>query len=59
MTDEVRLQEMQKSLQLYQAVASVMLIVCSSIGGPVSGLPALVERLKRMTAVLLEGMHGT
>ncbi|KTG40892.1 hypothetical protein cypCar_00001064 [Cyprinus carpio] len=58
MTDEVRLQEMQRSLQLYQAVASVLLIVCSSIGGAVSGLPDLVERLKKMTAVLLEGMHS-
>uniref|UniRef100_A0A673JP86 T-complex protein 11-like protein 2 n=1 Tax=Sinocyclocheilus rhinocerous TaxID=307959 RepID=A0A673JP86_9TELE len=58
MTDEVRLQEMQRSLQLYQAGASVLLIVYSSIGGAVSGLPALVERLKKMTAVLLEGMHN-
>ncbi|XP_056091740.1 T-complex protein 11-like protein 2 [Rhinichthys klamathensis goyatoka] len=56
-TDESRLQEMQRSLQLYQNVASVLLIVYSSIGGAVSGLPALVERLKKMTAVLLEGMH--
>lgn len=59
MTDEVRLQEMQRSLQLYQVIASVLLIVYSSIGGAVSGLPALVERLKKMTAVLLEGMHRT
>lgn len=58
-TDELRLQEMQRSLQLYQKVASVLLIVYSSIGGAVSGLPALVERLKKMTAVLLEGMHST
>ncbi|KAA0720998.1 T-complex protein 11-like protein 2 [Triplophysa tibetana] len=59
MTDEVRLLEMQKSLKLYQAVASVLLIVCSSIGEPVSSLPALVDKLKKMTAVLLEGMHAT
>lgn len=58
MTDEVRLQEMQRSLQLYQVVASVLLMVYSSIGGAVSGLPTLVERLKKMTAVLLEGMHS-
>ncbi|RXN17741.1 T-complex 11 2 [Labeo rohita] len=32
--------------------------IYSSIGGAVSGLPALVERLKKMTAVLLEGMHS-
>ncbi|XP_051974474.1 T-complex protein 11-like protein 2 [Xyrauchen texanus] len=58
MTDEGRLQEMQRSLQLYQTVASVLLIVYSSIGGAVSGLPSLVERLKKMTAVLLDGMHS-
>ncbi|TRY56492.1 hypothetical protein DNTS_008782 [Danionella cerebrum] len=59
MTDDARLQEMQRSLQLYQAVASVLLILFSSVGGALSGLPALVERLKKMTAVLLEGMHST
>ncbi|XDV24996.1 hypothetical protein PO909_029003 [Leuciscus waleckii] len=58
MTDELRLQEMQRSLQLFKKVASVLLIVYSSIGGAVSGLPALAERLKKMTAVLLEGMHN-
>ncbi|NP_998185.1 T-complex protein 11-like protein 2 [Danio rerio] len=59
MTDEARLQVMQRSLQLYQTVASVLLIVYSSIGGAVSGLPTLAERLKKMTVVLLEGMHNT
>ncbi|XP_052347587.1 T-complex protein 11-like protein 2 [Oncorhynchus keta] len=43
---------------LLKAVASVLLIVYSAIGGPISGLPALAERLKRMTSVLLEGMHS-
>ncbi|KAM9401830.1 T-complex protein 11-like protein 2 isoform 1-T1 [Salvelinus alpinus] len=57
MTDEVRLRELQRRLQLLKAVASVLLIVYSAIGGPISGLPALAERLKRMASVLLEGMH--
>ncbi|CDQ83783.1 unnamed protein product, partial [Oncorhynchus mykiss] len=57
MTDEVRLRELQRRLQLLKAVASVLLIVYSAIGGPISGLPTLAERLKRMTSVLLEGMH--
>lgn len=39
-------------------MASVLLIVYSAIGGPISGLPALAERLKRMTSVLLEGIHS-
>ncbi|XP_045555960.1 T-complex protein 11-like protein 2 isoform X3 [Salmo salar] len=58
MTDEVRLRELQRRLQLLKAVASVLLIVYSAIGGPISGLPALAERLKRMTSVLLEGIHS-
>ncbi|XP_010885697.1 T-complex protein 11-like protein 2 [Esox lucius] len=58
LTDEVRLRELQRNLQLLQSVASVLLIVYNAIGGPISGLPALAERLKRMTSVLLEGMHS-
>ncbi|XP_062374064.1 T-complex protein 11-like protein 2 [Sardina pilchardus] len=58
MTDQGRLVEMQQRAQLLQAVASVLLIVYSSIGEAISGLPALAERLKRMTSVLLEGMHS-
>ncbi|XP_076152804.1 T-complex protein 11-like protein 2 [Alosa pseudoharengus] len=58
MTDQGRLVEMQRRAQLLQAVASVLLIVYSSIGEAISGLPVLTERLKRMTSVLLEGMHS-
>ena len=58
MTDEARLVEMQRRAQLLQAVTEVLLIVYSAIGEAISGLPALAERLKRMTSVLLEGMHS-
>ncbi|XP_048886920.1 T-complex protein 11-like protein 2 isoform X1 [Brienomyrus brachyistius] len=58
MTDEVRLRELQQRLKLLQTVASILLIVYSTIGGPISGLPGLADRLKKMTSVLLEGMHG-
>ncbi|KAG7456227.1 hypothetical protein MATL_G00249540 [Megalops atlanticus] len=58
MTDEARLREVQRGLQLLQTVASVLLMVQSAVGGPASGLPALTERLKRMSSVLLEGMHS-
>lgn len=57
MTDEARLREIQERLQQCQAVNEVLLIVYSTIGGPIQGLPSLSERLKRMTHVLLDGMH--
>ncbi|KAJ0047465.1 hypothetical protein NL108_000878, partial [Boleophthalmus pectinirostris] len=57
MTDEGRLREIQEHLQQCQAVNEVLLIVYSTIGGPIQGLPTLSERLKRMTTVLLDGMH--
>ncbi|KAM4615353.1 T-complex protein 11-like protein 2 isoform 2-T2 [Polymixia lowei] len=58
MTDESRLREIQWQLQRLQAVNEVLLIVYSTVGGPIQGLPALAERLKRMTCVLLDGMHS-
>ncbi|KAJ0012559.1 hypothetical protein NQD34_016893 [Periophthalmus magnuspinnatus] len=57
MTDEGRLQQIQEHLQQCQAVNEVLLIVYSTIGGPIQDLPTLSERLKRMTNVLLDGMH--
>lgn len=57
MTDEGRFREIQEQLQQCQAVNEVLLIVYSTIGGPIQGLPTLSERLKRMTNVLLDGMH--
>lgn len=57
MTDEGRLREIQEQLQQCQAVNEVLLIVYSTVGGPIQGLPTLSERLKRMTNVLLDGMH--
>ncbi|XP_023263998.1 T-complex protein 11-like protein 2 [Seriola lalandi dorsalis] len=56
-TDELRLKEIQLKLQQCQAVNEVLLIVYSTIGGPIQGLPSLSDRLKRMTSVLLDGMH--
>ncbi|XP_070848507.1 T-complex protein 11-like protein 2 [Chaetodon trifascialis] len=58
MTDEMRLREIQQQLQQCQMVNEVLLIVHSTIGGPVQGLPFLSNRLKRMTSVLLDGMHS-
>ncbi|XP_057711429.1 T-complex protein 11-like protein 2 [Corythoichthys intestinalis] len=58
MTDEGRLREVQVQLRQWQAVNEVLLIVQSTVGGPVQGVAALSERLKRMTAVLLDHMHN-
>jgi len=58
MTDEGRVVEMQHRCQLLQAVASLLLIIYSSTGDVFTGLPALTERLKRMSTVLLDGMHS-
>lgn len=57
MNDEMRLREIQQQLQQCQMVNEVLLIVYSTIGDPIQGLPSLSERLKRMTCVLLDGMH--
>uniref|UniRef100_A0A665WH87 T-complex 11, testis-specific-like 2 n=1 Tax=Echeneis naucrates TaxID=173247 RepID=A0A665WH87_ECHNA len=56
-TDEIRLREIQWKLQQCQAVNEVLLIVNSTVGGPIQGLTSLSDRLKRMTSVLLDGMH--
>ncbi|XP_070709627.1 T-complex protein 11-like protein 2 [Pempheris klunzingeri] len=56
-TDEARVREIQWQLRQCQAVNEVLLIVYSTIGGPIQGLPSLSDRLKRMTSVLLDGMH--
>lgn len=58
MTDETRLREIQWQLQRCQAVNEVLLIIYSTIGGPIQGLSSLSDRLKRMISVLLDGMHG-
>lgn len=55
--DENRLQEIQWQLQQCQMVNEVLLIVFSTVGGPIQGVTCLSERLKRMTSVLLDGMH--
>lgn len=57
MNDEMRLREIQWQLQQCQMVNEVLLIVHSTIGDPIQGLPSLSQRLKRMTCVLLDGMH--
>ncbi|CAL8242105.1 unnamed protein product [Merluccius merluccius] len=58
MTDEGRLLDLQRELRQLQAVDQVLLIVYSAVGGPIQDLSSLAQRLKRMTCVLLDGMHN-
>ncbi|KAA8580236.1 hypothetical protein FQN60_005771 [Etheostoma spectabile] len=48
----------ERQLQQYQAVNEVLLIVYSTVGGPIQDLPSLSDRMKRMISVLLDGMHS-
>ncbi|XP_013859666.1 T-complex protein 11-like protein 2 [Austrofundulus limnaeus] len=57
MTDETRLEELQWQLKQCEAVNEVLLILFSTVGEPVQGLASLLDRLKRMISVLLDGMH--
>jgi len=58
MTDEMRLRQIQWQLHQVQAVNEVLLIIYSTVGGPIQGLPSWSDRLKRMISVLLDGMHS-
>ncbi|KAM8908597.1 T-complex protein 11-like protein 2 isoform 2-T2 [Spinachia spinachia] len=58
MQDEKRLREIQCQLRQGRTVNEVLLIIYSTIGGPVQALPSLSFRLKWNISVLLEGMHS-
>ncbi|XP_051740684.1 T-complex protein 11-like protein 1 [Ctenopharyngodon idella] len=55
--DQCRLQEMQQELEQLALVASVLLILYNSAGEAISGLPGLIERLKKTIKILLAEMH--
>ncbi|XP_015256366.1 PREDICTED: T-complex protein 11-like protein 2 isoform X1 [Cyprinodon variegatus] len=55
--DESRLEEIQRQLKLLETVNEVLLIVNSTIRGPIQGISSLSDCLKKMISVLLEGMH--
>ncbi|CAB1322860.1 unnamed protein product [Coregonus sp. 'balchen'] len=54
---EVHFQEMQQDLDQLVLVASVLLIVYNTTGEAISGLPGLMDRLKRTIRVLLRELH--
>lgn len=57
MTDGARLQELTEKLNQLKLIACLSLITNSIVGAVTEGLPDLTNRLKRVSAVLLEGMN--
>jgi hypothetical protein len=57
MTDGPRLQELSEKLNQLKMTACVALITNNMVGAVTEGLPELANRLKRISAVLLEGMN--
>ncbi|TRY98467.1 hypothetical protein DNTS_020558, partial [Danionella cerebrum] len=55
--DQGRFQEIQRELEQVALVASVLLIVYNSAGEAISGLPGLMERLKKTIRILIAEMH--
>lgn len=55
-TDEARLQELTEKLNQLKIIACLSLITNNMLGAIIEGLPELADRLKRISAVLLEGM---
>ncbi|XP_075810109.1 T-complex protein 11-like protein 2 [Microtus pennsylvanicus] len=56
-TDGTRLQELSEKLNQLKMMACLSLITNNMVGAVTEGLPELASRLKRISAVLLEGMN--
>lgn len=57
MTDGARLQELTEKLNQLKMIACLSLITNNMVGALTDGLPELAIKLKRISAVLLEGMN--
>lgn len=57
MTDGARLQELTEKLNQLKMIACLSLITNNMVGALTEGLPELAIKLKRISAVLLEGMN--
>ncbi|KAM6937801.1 T-complex protein 11-like protein 1 [Xenentodon cancila] len=55
--DQVRFQEMQQEAELLVLLSSLLLIVYTTTGEAISGLPGLMETLKNTISVMLADMH--
>ncbi|XP_054862441.1 T-complex protein 11-like protein 1 [Amphiprion ocellaris] len=56
--DQVRFQEMQQEADQLVLLSSVLLIVYTTAGEAISGLPGLMETLKNTVSVMLADMHS-
>ncbi|XP_019370882.1 PREDICTED: T-complex protein 11-like protein 2 [Gavialis gangeticus] len=56
-TDEARLQELKEKLNQLKIIACVYLITNNILGATIVGLPDFPDKLKRISAALLEGMN--
>lgn len=55
--DQVRFQEMQQEAERLVLLSSLLLIVYTTTGEAISGLPGLMERLKNTVNIMLTDMH--
>nr|XP_046250833.1 T-complex protein 11-like protein 1 [Scatophagus argus] len=55
--DQVRFQEMQQEAEKLVLLSSVLLVVYSTTGEAISGLPGLMESLKNTVNIMLADMH--
>lgn len=55
--DQVRFQEMQQEAERLVLLSSVLLVVYTTTGEAISGLPGLMETLKNTVSVMLADMH--
>lgn len=55
--DQVRFQQMQQEIEKLVLVSSVLLIVYTTTGEAILGLPRLMDTLKNTVGVLLADMH--
>lgn len=55
--DQIRFQEMQREAEQIVLLSSVLLIVYTTTGEAISGLPGLMETLKNTVNVMLADMH--
>lgn len=56
--DQVRFQEMQQEVDRLVLISSVLLIVYTTTGEAISGLPGLMETLKNTVSVMFADMHA-
>lgn len=55
--DQARFQEMQQEVEQLVLLSSVLLVVYTTTGEAISGLPGLMETLKNTVNVMLADMH--